>query len=284
MIVTITGVGVWTRGLYAWDDFLRGMTDGFAAVGGDFVPPKPQAIPARERRRAGLTINLAVEVTHQACAMAGADPSTVASVFTSAMGDTDITDYLCRKLAADEMLLSPTQFHNSVHNAPSGYWSISASNRQPSSFAGGFRDSFAGGLLEAAACAGAERLPVVLTAYDIANRAPFGDVLPISESLALALLMVPGSQAGGWPLEVSVEAGSRAAPSARHEVLRRLADANPIGTGLTLLEAMAERGSADPACADTHLHWPAGSGSTLHVRVGACRARRSRGHAAEQRC
>jgi hypothetical protein len=236
------------------------MDDSFAAVADAFEAPRPAAIPDRERRRAGLTINLAVEVMHQACDMAGADKASIASVFTSAMGDTDITDYMCRKLATDQKLLSPTRFHNSVHNATSGYWSISAANRQPSSFVGGFRDSFAGGLLEAACCALEEQLTVGLAAYDIANNAPFGDVLPISETLGLALLMAPGEGAAGWRLELAVQPGVGPAIPAQRDALWRLADANPMGTGLVLLEAMAEGTSRE-------LRWPLGAATSLHVQV-----------------
>ena len=264
MIVTVTGIGLWTRGLRSWQDFLTGMGDGFVATAGEFAAPRPEAIPPRERRRAGLTINLAVEVMHQACEMGGADKAAIASVFASAMGDTEVTDYMCRKLATQEKLLSPTRFHNSVHNAASGYWSISAVNRQPSSFVGGFRESFACGLLEAAACALGEDVAVGLAAYDVANHAPFGDVLPISETLGLALLLLPGKKLPGnqprWHLDLSVEAGSPPASGAEHPVLRRLADANPTGTGLPLLEAMA-------AGVSRELCWPLGSGTNLRARV-----------------
>lgn len=266
MIVTVTGIGIWTRGVRSWDEFRQGVADGFTAMADDFEPPRPEAIPARERRRSGLTINLAVEVMHQACDMAGVDKTAIASVFASAMGDTDVTDYMCRKLATSEKLLSPTKFHNSVHNAPSGYWSISAVNRQPSSFVGGFRDSFACGLLEAATCAVAEMLPVGFAAYDVANRAPFGDVLPIDESLGLALLMLPGEHPDGWCMALDVVAGTEPTSTAQHPALRRLADANPIGVGLPLLEALAGAGSEAP------LHWPLGSGASLRLQIRAPRA------------
>lgn len=263
MIVTITGVGLWTRGLHGWRDLAGHLHDGVAFADAEFEAPRPQAIPARERRRAGLTINLAVEVMHQACDMAGVDKAAIASVFTSALGDTDVTDYMCRKLATDVKLLSPTRFHNSVHNATSGYWSISAVNRQPSSFVGGFRESFACGLLEAASCGIALDVAVGLAGYDVANQAPFGDVLPVSETLGLALVMQPGEHAPGWRMELAVNAGTCAAPLPAHAALRRLADANPMGTGLALLEAMA---AGKPA----ELCWPLGSGSRLDTRVVPC--------------
>lgn len=266
MNLTLTGIGVWGPGLRGWEDVrrtVRGELDPSAAA---FEAPRPEAIPARERRRSGLTVNLAVEVMHQACAMAGLAPDLPATVFASAMGDTDITDYMARKLATEDKLLSPTKFHNSVHNAPSGYWTISAVNRQPSSFVGGFRDSFACGLLEAAACGIAEDLPVGMAAYDIANRPPFGDVLPVSETLGIALLMQPGRHAG-WPLDIRVIDGRAAPPRPAHPALARLTDANPAGAGLALLEALAvdENGGGQ---SDLALTWPLGAGSSLRLTLG----------------
>lgn len=257
MNVTITGVGLWTRGLRSWADLL-GLLDGAEASSADFVAPRAEAITARERRRAGLTINLAVEAAHQACAMAGADRSSVGSVFASAMGDTDITDYMCRKLVTNDKLLSPTRFHNSVHNAASGYWTISAGNRQPSSFVGGFLDSFACGLLEAASSALAYDQPFLLCAYDIADAPPFHDILRIDESLGLALALVPGVHKPGWPVAITVEAGAACRPMPVHGALASLAAANPMGTGLALLERLAkDDGGA--------MIWPVGNGSRLRV-------------------
>ena len=135
----------------SYEAFLDAAANDFAGLGeADFEQPRPAAIPARERRRAGLFINIAVEVAHQACERAGVAKDAVHSVFTSAMGDTSITDYMCRKLATPEQLLSPARFTNSVHNAASGYWSISAGNREPSTFVGGFAACTGAGLLEAA--------------------------------------------------------------------------------------------------------------------------------------
>lgn len=256
MNVTITGIGIWASGLESWEAFRRAVENGFSGPGAPFTPPRPEAIPARERRRAGLTINMAVEVMHQACAMAGEPLDGIGSVFASAMGDTDVTDYMCRKLATPEKLLSPTRFHNSVHNAPSGYWSISAANRQPSSFVGGYRDSFACGLLEAASTALAENLAVGLAVYDVANAAPFHDVLPITENLALALVMVPGARAPGWHLKLTLKEPTGVPDGPVHPELRRMAAANPAGAGLALLEALAGNRAGS-------LTWPLGTGTDL---------------------
>ncbi len=188
MIVQLAGIGIWTKGLTHFSTLLNGSgIDPHA----EYTIPAPASIPARERRRAGHFISLAVEVAHQACDMAAVDKTTIPSVFASALGDTDISDYMCRKLAQPEKLLSPTQFHNSVHNAASGYWSISAQNRAPSTFVSGFDRSFGAGLLEAASQIVAFEAPVLLVGYDIATSSPFHEMLPIDAAMGVALVLVP---------------------------------------------------------------------------------------------
>lgn len=248
----IAGFGVWARGLEGPDAFFAAHKAGYAnLLDAEFLNPKPEAIPPKERRRAGLMINLAVEVAHQACEQASVDKTEIPSVFASAMGDTAITDYMCRKLAKPEKLLSPTKFHNSVHNAPSGYWTISSRNRAPSSFVGGFRESFGAGLLEAASQANALAAPVLLVAYDIANAAPFHDIEPVTESLGVALVITPGAVTpekgettdllqGTLSYEaVESEAMAERLALPTNPCLRGLADANPIGSSLSLLEQLA---------------------------------------------
>ncbi len=275
------GVGVWGPGL---TDFAS-LCDRAAGVEAEdmaFVAPKPEAIPARERRRAGLMINLAVTVAHQACEHARVDKQTLPSVFVSAMGDTDITDYMCRKLAMPDKLLSPTKFHNSVHNAPSGYWSISAGNHAPSTFVGGYTESFAAGLLEAASQAQAAGTPVLLVAYDIANAPPFSEVTPVAHSFACALVVAPVEMAASVRMpdntclstaqrllnvqtEITMIGASSPAPMPQATPLAQLARANPMAVSLALLEqvVLLHEGSI----AQAHLRLPAAAHLSLDLSL-----------------
>jgi len=251
----IAGFGVWARGLEGVAEFQERQLGNFEGMRDvEFANPKPEAVPPKERRRAGLMINLAVEVAHQACDDAAIDKTKIPSVFVSALGDTAITDYMCRKLAQPEKLLSPTKFHNSVHNAPSGYWTISAENRAPSSFVGGFRESFGAGLLEAVSQAHAFEAPVLLVAYDIANNAPFKDIEPVAESVGIALVVTNGdsSCAESPPnmmlCDLSFEAEPQTVPELSASVsapisgpLQEFALSNPMGPGFALLEQIVAR-------------------------------------------
>ena len=243
--VSFQGVGLWGRGLTSYPEFAQQMQSDFAGLAAaEFLSPKPEAIAPKERRRAGLTINIAVEVAHQACTQAGVDSSQVPSVFVSAMGDTAITDYMCRKLAQPQKMLSPTKFHNSVHNAPSGYWTISAENRAPSSFVGGFTQSFGAGLLEAASQAVDLQAPVLAVFYDIANAPPFAELYPIAETLAVALVVAPQGGASTpqsiTALDASLSFVQRQPGEQeslpKSEPLAQYAQGNPMGPALALVE------------------------------------------------
>ena len=241
MNFSITVIGLWGRGLNSRSELAALLADPAARPDAAYEKPKPAAIPARERRRSGELINLAVEAAHQACADAAIDASQIASVFSSALSDTAVTDYMGRKLAATDKLLSPTKFHNSVHNAASGYWSISAANRAPSTFVSGFRESFGAGLLEAASLCEARAEPVLYVAYDMANSLPFRDFAPIEESLATAFVLTPAPAATGarYRLALATDAAATTpSPSTpRHSYLAELARHNFGGAGLTLAEA-----------------------------------------------
>lgn len=122
--------------------------------------------------------------------MAGVDPATLPSVFASSHGDTQITDYMCRELSVGAPL-SPTRFHNSVHNAAGGYWTIAVGSMHGSNSISGGEDSFLYGLLEAATQCVTRQGPVLLAAYDLAAPAPLSSVCAISASFGTALVLGP---------------------------------------------------------------------------------------------
>ena len=118
----IDGIAFWAPPMPGWA-VARAVFRGEAAVADPPARrPAPQVLPAAERRRATDAVALALEVAADAVAQSGCAPAELPSVFVSAHGDLTITDYMCATLASDPALISPTKFHNSVHNAPAGYW------------------------------------------------------------------------------------------------------------------------------------------------------------------
>jgi hypothetical protein len=134
---------------------------------------------------------MAVEVMDQACTMAGMEPADVAVVFSSSMGDMEITDYMCRALAGAPKVLSPTRFHNSVHNAAAGYWSIANGAFSPASAVSAFEYTASMALLEAAIQAVEEHTPVILVTQELAAPPLLLALCPSQSPFSAAFLLAP---------------------------------------------------------------------------------------------
>lgn len=93
-------------------------------------PPDPKRLPGAIRRRTSQATRLALGAGLNACQRAGVDPARLPAVFASVGGEMQVTDRLCIELAKADGWISPTQFHNSVHNTAAGYWSIATGCRE----------------------------------------------------------------------------------------------------------------------------------------------------------
>lgn len=187
--VSIDGVGLWTPHL---SDFkaLRALLAG-QTVNPPSARPTAAMLPPNERRRAPESVLLAVEVASQAVAMSGRNAAKLACVFSSSHGDQGITDYMCATLAQSPGEISPTRFHNSVHNAPVGYWTIATGCHATSAAVSAHRESFGAGLLEAAVQVVSEQQPVLLVCSDVAGPGPLGEVTGSSAAFGCALVLSP---------------------------------------------------------------------------------------------
>ena len=166
--------------------------------------PQPSILPPNERRRAPDTVAIALEVASAACLNAGRDPARLPTVFASTYGDLAITDYMCSTLARAPTTLSPTRFHNSVHNAAAGYWSIATGGRQPYCALGAGRYTFAAGLFAAALRVCADQTDVLLVAYDIQARGALTRIAHSHGMVGVALVLSAAPAAGGAALQLAV--------------------------------------------------------------------------------
>jgi Beta-ketoacyl synthase, N-terminal domain len=229
-----------------WAPTLPGWAHARAAFRGEAEPlavaakrPAPELLAAAERRRAPDTVALALEVAAAALREAGGDAATMPSVFTSAHGDLAVNDYMCATLASQPTLISPTKFHNSVHNAAAGYWTIATGCREASTALTAFDASFAAGLLEAAAQCQADARPVLLVAFDVEASGPIASVTASKGMLACALVLAPvASERTLAAFDWSLVPGPAAPPAHRSRAARELAD-NAMADALPLLEALA---------------------------------------------
>lgn len=241
MRLQIAGIGAWGPGFSDWPTLKAWLRGGEAPGELLTARPAPACIPPRERRRAPLSVKLAVAVAEQACTMAGVEPGEAVCVFASGMGDMDITDYMCRTLASDQPLVSPTKFHNSVHNAPVGYWSISQGARRSSNAVAGFLDTVPISLLEAATQCVTEQVPVLWASQDIASPEPFRMIADIPDACAFALLFLPDNHPAGAGLGLALSEGAAPWPGLGTEALQLLYQSNPTARLLPLLEALADK-------------------------------------------
>ncbi|MGN6706212.1 MAG: beta-ketoacyl synthase chain length factor [Rhodanobacter sp.] len=191
--VHVEGVGLWSPQLA---DFAA-LRSVLAGERPEPPPARPAAatLPANERRRAPASVLLAIEVAGQAVAMSGRDAATLACVFASAHGDQPITDYMCATLARAPAELSPIRFHNSVHNAAVGYWTIATGCHAPSTAIAAQAASFGAGLLEAASQVLADERPVLLVCSDSEGSGPLTEVTGSNRPFGCALVLAPAAGA-----------------------------------------------------------------------------------------
>jgi len=252
-----------------WAPTLPGWDVARAAFRGEAPPlaapaPRPASalLPAAERRRAPDTVALALAVADDAVRRSGRAAADLLSVFTSCHGDLAITDAICTTLIDHPLLVSPTRFHNSVHNAASGYWGIATGCRDASTAVTAFEQSFAAGLLEALTECACEARAVLLVGCDIAACGALASTTASRGSLAVALVLAPERSARTLAtLDAGLRPGRASPLPLQSEAALPLAT-NAMADALPLFEALA-RERTEP------LAMPLSTHLTLSVTLGA---------------
>jgi hypothetical protein len=237
----IEGIGFWASRLPGWEA-ARAILRGEAAPPATAqTRPAPALLPPAERRRAPDTVAVSLEVAARACEMAKRDPKLMSSVFASTHGDLAISDAICDTLAKTPSLTSPTKFHNSVHNAAAGYWTIATGCLEPYTSVSGYTFTFGEGLLEAASQALSEGSPVLYVAFDIEARGPVGTMQPSRGVFAGALVLcAEESERSLAKLAFHVSADDLVKPTQARAANAALVEGNAMANGLPLFEALAD--------------------------------------------
>ena len=238
LVADITGIGFWARGLPSWTAACEYLRSGHIE---EHAPakPSPQLLAPNERRRAPETVAVALDVALAACNAADIDPASLPSVFTSMHGDLVITDYMCATLAEDPRAISPTRFHNSVHNAAAGYWTIGAGAHVAATAISAGNYSFAQGLLEAMVQLHAGEEAVLLVAYDGNASGPAAEVSPSTGLLGAAFVLSRTACAGLPSLQLRLHDTASSPQDAEQGLLLQLYADNAMQPALPLLEALA---------------------------------------------
>ena len=241
----VRGIGVLGPGITGWPAAAALLKGERPYVPAPTEAPPPAALPAAERRRTGVTVRLALAAGLEALTAAGLDAGAagaLATVFASSGGDGAICDEICSALTSPERQISPTRFHNSVHNAASGYWSIALRAMAPSTALSAYDGSFAAGLIEALCQIGASGEPALLIAYDTDYPEPLRAKRPMPGSFATALLLDPRPPAGACA-RLEARLARDAADTLCEAPLEALRAGIPAARALPLLKLICRRDS-----------------------------------------
>jgi len=235
---SIESVGVLGPGLPDWPTAIRVLTGVSSWQPVPSMLPPPLSLPSAERRRTGDVVRLTLAVGLEATARAGTDPATLPAIFSSSGSDAQNCHEICEVLASTERALSPTRFHNSVHNAPAGYWGIATGCRAAANSLCAHDASFGAGLLEALCQVAVDHTPVLLIAYDTSYPEPMRTVRPIPYAFAVALLLAPARQAAALP-HIELSWSTACADRMEDHALEQLRGSVPAARSLPLLELLA---------------------------------------------
>ena len=219
----VMGLGLWTPGHASAESWCRGEFDASVET------PEVSLLSGPLRRRATGLTRMAVEAFHQATSQAGCDPATIPSVWATSHGEHTTAIKILDMMRRGEGRLSPTHFHNSVHNTASGYASIATGNCAPSTTLTGGAELVASGLLEAMCLLEASADGVVWVLADEPLLPPFdrGDG---DSPLALAFCL--SSRSDGALALLSEMRRDAVTPIGRHDRFGRLS----VAAALPLLE------------------------------------------------
>lgn len=262
--IYVEGIGLWATGLPGWQAS-RACLCGEVPLSLDAsLKPAPSLFATTERRRMPDSVLLALEVATQACAASKRNPCELPSIFTCTYGDLAITDYMCSTLVSAPAQLSPTKFHNSVHNAAAGYWGIASGSTTATTALCAGAYSFGAGLLEAAMQLLAEDHAVLLVAYDIASPPMLSQVASSKDLFGTALVLAsrPGPHSVA-KIELALDYDTPATVAMfSNSMLQQLYTSNPMARCLPLFETLAGTQSRTVILA-------AGPELILHMEISA---------------
>ena len=240
--VAIVGIGVWSPEVKNWKEAADALCGNVEIAANSTLRPAPSLLPPTERRRAPESVLLGVDVAQQACEMAGLAASDLPHVFASSCGDLPINDYLCETLSKSPLDVSPIRFHNSVHNAPAGYWAIATGCTRSSTAISAGDATFGAGLLETSLIAASTGAPALMAAYDVPATGPLRDVVACDSKFAVGFVLAAHHAAAAARIRITLSDRPMSAELASDaSVLHASHRDNPAARSLGLLQAIARK-------------------------------------------
>jgi Beta-ketoacyl synthase, N-terminal domain len=241
MELAVCGIGVCASGLTNWAQSAAILAGAAPYASGATPAGAPEGLPGTERRRVNETSRLACLAAADALHEYPADDrASIPTVFVSSDGDGAVLAHMLETLAQRPIVVSPTAFHNSVYNAPAGYWSIAARSTAPSTTICADEASFAVGLTEAYAQVRTMQRPVLVVAVD----APFPEAIRAlgasAAAFACALALDVSREDGAGPRLARWAIGGHAMPvEPCDDALASAFAGNAAAAAVPLLRALA---------------------------------------------
>ena len=163
----VRSVGFWAPGFANARAWCQGEADANEEA------PGASLLQRSLRRRATAQTRSAVEVLGQVVGDANWDGSQIATIWGTAHGEHATSIAMFEWMTKGEGKLSPTQFHNSVHNTAGGYASIAEKNTTTSTTLTGAGELVVSGLVEASSLLRADFEEVALVFFDEPLQRPF---------------------------------------------------------------------------------------------------------------
>lgn len=258
----IEGIGFLAPGLPDWPTARAVLRGEQVYASTPSVLPAPSILPPAERRRASRVVKLTLAVGLEAATHAGADVATLATVFSASGADGHNCHALCEQLATDDRQISPTRFHNSVHNAAAGYWGIATGAMAPCQVLCAYDGSFGAGLIDALGQVALDRQTTLLIAYDSEYPEPLFAKRPVPDVAGVGLLLTPERSERSLA-SIKLTFSADAAETLADDALETLRVSIPALRALPLLQKLA-RGEAGEVCLD---YLPP---MQLKVEIGSC--------------
>lgn len=264
----VSGVGILTSGINNWGE-ARTLFAGTRTYEAAELPAlKPELLAPAVRRRTGDYIRLAIEVATEAVKNSGMDGANMATVFATSEGDGTISDSMCRTVNETEPMISPTMFHNSVTNAPAGYWCIAVGSMKSSTSVAGWDGAFATGLIEAMTQVLAEDQDVVLVSHDAKLPKPLDFFRHLECDTGIALVLTKKQQDQSIAaISLELIHGEYAETPMTDISLEHLRCSNPAARGLSVLQALDAASSSQ---ASSSVVLPYMSQCGLQVNIEPC--------------
>ncbi len=192
------------------------------------TPPAYKLLVGRARRFTSLATQMHVDVLGELPVEPGTHP---VAVFATVHGEIQTADLLLADFR-DNGVVSSARFALSVHNSPSGVYSVATANTAPTTTITG-DNAIAGGWLEAALTLGEVGKPVLLSIAD----EPVPEVFhgPGERvGIAAGFLLAPASASGGRAAELAIVPRTEEPALEPRRLLALLADPGTPPTSIVL--------------------------------------------------